>query len=129
MFGNGVRTGMENTAAVPRRILLDHHLALSACSAAAAGAASRVTAGCRIATAIAQATVTTTAASASSAFLSKHIHQEIVLSKEGSGIDGVERRSEGRTEQARRNKCREERDLGAGFGNGDGILKSENLKN
>ena len=52
------------------------------------------------------------------AVLSKHIHQEIVLRKEWSGIDGVERRSEGRTEQARRNKCREERDLGTGFGNG-----------
>ena len=52
------------------------------------------------------------------AVLSKHIHQEIVLRKEWSGIDGVERRSEGRTEQARRNKCREERDLGTGFGTG-----------
>lgn len=127
---SGVRTGIIVTiiAIVLRPIQLDHHLALTACYVAVAGTSTRGAAVCRIVAASIPA-MGAAFSGCACAFLSKHIHQEIVLSKEGSGIDGVERRREGRTEQARRNKCREERDLGTGFGNGDGILKSENLKN
>ena len=62
MYMNGVRTGMEITAAVLRPILLDRQLALTACFVVVAGTAARSTAECRIvSTAIPSAGATTTA--------------------------------------------------------------------
>ena len=64
MYMNGVRTGMEITAAIHRLILQDHHLALSVFSVAVAGTSMRGSAVCRIVAATAQTTGTTTAVSA-----------------------------------------------------------------
>ena len=70
MYMNGVRTGMETTAAVHRPIRRDLHLALAAFSAVAAGTSPMGTALCRLVATIVRVSVATMAVSASSAFLS-----------------------------------------------------------
>ena len=70
MYGNGVRTGMEITAAVHRQIQQVLGQALTVCIVAAAGTLVQVTAAYLIATTIVPATVAAVSASASSAFLS-----------------------------------------------------------
>ena len=88
MFWNGVRTGLIVTiiAIVLRLILRDHHLALPACTVAVAVTTTARRAAVYRIVAAAIPAIGTTISGYACAFLSKHIHQEIVLSKEGSGI-------------------------------------------
>ena len=64
MCGNGVRTGMETTAAVLRPIRRDRQLAHTVCAVAAAGSTSRGAAECRIVATTLPTTGTAAAASA-----------------------------------------------------------------
>ena len=64
MFMNGVRTGMEITAAVHRRAQQDHHLVPPVWAVAAAGSAMRGAVVCRIVATSIRTTGATTTASA-----------------------------------------------------------------
>ena len=77
MYGNGVRTGVETTAAVLRPIRRDRQLALAVCAVAAAGSAMRGAVECRIVPTTIPAAGAAALVSAS-AFISKHRNPEIV---------------------------------------------------
>ena len=80
MYGNGVRTGMDITAAVHRPIQQDHLLALAAFFVAAAGTSAPGTVECRFVTTAIPTTGSTAAVSASSCRNYNNIHH-FVLSK------------------------------------------------
>ena len=78
MYGNGVRTGKEITAAVHRPIQQDHLLALSAFFVAAAGTTAQGSVGCRIVAAAIPTSGTTAAVSASSCRNYNNIHHFVL---------------------------------------------------
>ena len=101
MYGNGVRTGMEATAAIRRPIQQDLHLALTVFSVAAAGSTVPGNAVCRIVASTIPSIVTTTAASA--LFFSNYNYNPSFCTKlKPSVIDVVKQASEERTKQAQR---------------------------
>ena len=78
MYGNGVRTGMEITAAVHRPIQQDHLQAFTAFFVAAAGTSSQGSVGCRLVTTSIPTTGTATTVSASSCRNYNNIHHFVL---------------------------------------------------
>ena len=78
MYGNGVMTGVEITAAVHRPIQQDHLQALAAFFVAAAGTTTQGTVECRIVTTTIPTTGTTTTVSASSCRNYNNIHHFVL---------------------------------------------------
>ena len=78
MYGNGVMTGKEITAAVHRPIQQDHLQALTAFFVAAAGTSTRVFVECRFVTTTIPAPGTSAAVSASSYRNYNNIHHFVL---------------------------------------------------